>query len=228
MPMSNDPQRHDRSKADVIVRYLTHPQVNIEPMKDVRNWSLNETRRARVAALASSDALTGTTRIISSTETKATQTAQPLADALGCWLEFREQMHENDRSATGYLPEHQFERFAEAFFARSDQRVGGWESARMAQQRIVREVGEVLRVHRGGDILLVGHGAVGTLLFCALADLPISRAYDQKNGGGNVFSFRTSECVPLSGWKPMESLIWPDEVAQTDTPIPNPICWPVS
>ena len=223
MPINNDQQRSSGSNADIIVRYLTHPQVRIEPLKDVRRWSLNEIGNARVAALAASDALKGTTRIISSTETKATQTAQPLADALRCWLELREQMHENDRSATGYLPEQQFEQCADAFFAHPDQSIGGWETARMAQRRIVWEVGEVLRSHRSGDILIVGHGTVGTLLFCALANLPITRAYDQMQGGGNVFSFRTSQCVPLSGWRPMESLACPSTEIQTEAPASDAI-----
>ncbi|OYU76295.1 MAG: hypothetical protein CFE32_10850 [Alphaproteobacteria bacterium PA3] len=54
------------------VRYLTHPQVLIEPDKPVPSWSLNETGRARVQALAANlGVLAATTRIISSDETKA-------------------------------------------------------------------------------------------------------------------------------------------------------------
>ncbi|MBV5262057.1 histidine phosphatase family protein, partial [Synechococcus moorigangaii CMS01] len=82
----------------VTVRYLTHPQVLIEPLKDVRRWSLSPAGRERVAALtASLGSLSQTRRVISSDETKAVETAAPLALALGVGLEIRPRMHENDR-----------------------------------------------------------------------------------------------------------------------------------
>lgn len=217
MHMSNFSKTPNLHRADILVRYLTHPQVHIDPEQDVRQWSLNGTGQARVAALAASGALRGTTRIVSSRETKAIETAKPLVTALNCWFEPRKAMHENDRSATGYLPPEQFERVADRFFAHPNKSADGWETARLAQMRILREVHAVLCEHNGGDILLVGHGAVGTLLFCALAGLPIGRAHDQgTGGGGNIFSFRTSQCVPLSGWQPMENLIWSGRYQQVN------------
>lgn len=87
------------------VRYLTHPQVQIDPAKPVPDWSLNATGAARVAALAADPgALGATRRIVSSAEVKALETARPLALALGLSVEIRPDMHENDRSATGFLP----------------------------------------------------------------------------------------------------------------------------
>lgn len=85
-----------------LARYLSHPQVLIEPSKSTTEWSLDHLGKKRVADLAKSGALAGTQRIVSSTETKAIETASPLAESLGCCLEIRENMHENDRSATGF------------------------------------------------------------------------------------------------------------------------------
>ncbi|MGO7302215.1 hypothetical protein ACCS72_38835, partial [Rhizobium ruizarguesonis] len=48
-------------------------------------------------------------RIVSSDETKAIETAEILAEASGVPVEFVHAMHENDRSATGFLPPPQFE-----------------------------------------------------------------------------------------------------------------------
>ncbi|WP_299829426.1 histidine phosphatase family protein [uncultured Roseobacter sp.] len=190
------------------VRYLSHPQVLIDPAKDVTRWSLNETGHARVARLAASGRLADTTRIISSAETKALETAQPLADALNCPLETRADMHENDRSATGFLPPDAFEQMADRFFAEPDQSAAGWETARAAQARICAEVEACLDGHTGGDLLFVGHGAVGTLLYCALAGVPISRTHDQgPGGGGNYYAFDADTRRPGSGWRPMEELI---------------------
>ncbi|MCP4070637.1 MAG: histidine phosphatase family protein [Hyphomicrobiales bacterium] len=166
------------------IRYLSHPQILIDPRKPVPNWSLNDLGKKRVANLAKSDALVGTLHVVSSAETKATETAFPLAEALGCAEEIRADMHENDRSATGFLPAKEFEIVANRFFANPDESVRGWETAASAQARIVKEVVTFLRKHPDGDILFVGHGGVGTLLYCHLSGVPISRKYDQVPGGG--------------------------------------------
>jgi hypothetical protein len=59
-------------------------------------------------------------------------------------------------------------------------------------------------------ILFAGHGAVGTLLKCALAGRPIARAEDQRRigdaGGGNVLAIRQSDRALLGDWTPMEQL----------------------
>ena len=192
----------------VTVRYLSHPQVLVDPEVEVTEWSLNATGHARVSRLAGSGALAGTTRIISSGETKALETAAPLADALGCALEVREQMHENDRSATGFLPPAAFEHMADRFFAAPDESAEGWETARAAQMRILAEVEACLADHTEGDVLFVGHGAIGTLLFCALSGFEISRQYDQgPGGGGNFCAFDAAARKPFSGWQPMEMLV---------------------
>ncbi len=193
----------------MIARYLSHPQVTIDPAIPVPEWGLNAEGAARVARLAASNALAGTTRVISSAETKAIETAKPLAKALGCPLEIREAMHENDRSATGFLPPDAFEATADAFFAQPDTPIRGWETARAAQARIVREVRTVLTGWHTGDCLFVGHGGVGTLLWCHLAGRPIARANDQPPGGGNLFAFPIPEGPPHTPWQPMEALLTP-------------------
>lgn len=191
-----------------IVRYLSHPQVLIDPLKDVRRWGLSPTGHARVAALASNlGALSRTRRVISSDETKALETAMPLAEVLGAPLEIRRLMHENDRSATGFLPPDEFERVADAFFATPSLSVRGWETADDAQRRIVAEVDACLEGEQSEDILMVGHGAVGTLLFCALSGIAIDRRYDQGPGGGGCwFQFDLHTRKPPSGWQEMEAL----------------------
>jgi broad specificity phosphatase PhoE len=158
----------------------------------------------RTMALAEAGWLRDTTRIVSSTETKAVQTAEILASALRLGVEMRPEMHENDRSATGFLPSTAFEAMANQFFADPTISVRGWERAVDAQARVLREVEQVLSQHRSGDWLLVGHGAVGTLLYCHLAGLPISRDHDQPLGGGNYFTFIRDSREILHPWRAME------------------------
>ena len=128
---------------------------------------------------------------IASGETKATQTAKILATSLGIDFKVRPAMHENDRSATGFLEPKDFEVAADQFFAQPTKSIRGWETAVRAQVRIVTEVEDALSgIAADGDILFVGHGAVGTLLYCHYARLAISRKHDQPAGGGNYFTVR--------------------------------------
>lgn len=194
----------DETRVECLVRYLTHPQVEIDPTIFVPQWGLSAVGRRRVAALAASGWLSGTTAIISSGERKAIETAEILAAALSLIVDVREAMHENDRSATGFLPPYAFETAANAFFAKPHTSFRGWERAIDAQARIVRETEAVLARAQCGDILVVGHGAVGTLLFCHYSKIPISRAHDQPAGGGNYFTFRRNDRCVLHTWRAME------------------------
>jgi broad specificity phosphatase PhoE len=186
------------------VRYLTHPQVHIDPALPVPSWRLSAQGRQRVATLIEAGWLAGTTLVVTSAETKALETAGPISQALGSRLEVREAMHENDRSSTGFLPPAEFERVADAFFARPDESPRGWETARAAQTRIVHEAEAVLARHHAGDVLFVGHGAVGTLLMSHYGRLEISRTHDQQPGGGNYFTLLKDRRRLLHRWRPIE------------------------
>jgi broad specificity phosphatase PhoE len=187
-----------------VVRYLSHPQVAIDPTVPVPDWGLSPLGLERTQLFARSPLLRQTRRIVSSAERKAVETAQGIASVLGGTVEIRPAMHENDRSATGYLPPPEFEAMADAFFASPDESVRGWERARDAQARIVVEVEAALAGEVLGDILLVGHGGVGTLLLCHLLGQPIARIRDQPPGGGNLFAFDAGTRIVLHAWRSME------------------------
>jgi broad specificity phosphatase PhoE len=59
----------------------------------------------------------GYNQIIASSERKAIETAEIIGEELNVNVEVREAMHENDRSATGFLPPYEFETLANQFFA---------------------------------------------------------------------------------------------------------------
>jgi broad specificity phosphatase PhoE len=140
------------------IRYLTHPQVKIDPAIPVPSWGLSDVGKTRTEMLANTGWLSGTTQIISSGERKAIETAEIIGRELDVTVEVREAMHENDRSATGFLPPDEFETVANRFFAHPLVSIQGWERAIDAQLRIVREVEHVLARNRAGDVLFVGHG----------------------------------------------------------------------
>ena len=188
------------------VRYLTHPQVQIDAAVPVPEWRLSPVGRARAQKLAEAGWLRATTRIVSSGERKAMETADILARAIGQSFVVRENMHENDRSATGFLPPAEFETVADQFFGQPEISIRGWERAIDAQARIMREVEAALLPKHVGDVLFVGHGAVGTLLYCHLAGLPISRKHDQPVGGGNIFAFEHASRRVQHAWRSIEEL----------------------
>jgi broad specificity phosphatase PhoE len=56
-------------------------------------------------------------------------------------------------------------------------------------------------------VLLVGHGAVGTLLFCHYAGFAIDRIHDHAAGGGQCFMFAKDGRRLLHSWRRMEDLV---------------------
>ncbi|WP_300072599.1 histidine phosphatase family protein [uncultured Ruegeria sp.] len=185
-------------------RYLTHPEVAIDPTIPTPEWGLSQAGLARTERLARAQPWPNTTRIVASAERKAIETAACLAAAWQCPMEVRPEVHENDRSATGFLPPCAFEAAADRFFAAPHESFCGWETAEAAQVRILGEALEYVWHHLDGDVLFVGHGAVGTLLYCALAGLPIDRRYDQPQGGGNWFSFEIDSRQVSHHWRSIE------------------------
>ena len=191
------------------VRYLTHPQVRIDPSVSVPEWGLSKVGRERAQVFALHPGLVRTKRIVSSGERKAIDTAEIVAGVLGVEIEVRENMHENDRTATGYLPAPAFERTADQFFAHPNESVDGWERAIDAQTRIVHELESVLARDGKGDVLVIGHGGVGTLLLCHYSRVGIDRRYDQPEGGGHYFTLEQPGRRVMHAWRRMED--WSDD-----------------
>jgi broad specificity phosphatase PhoE len=164
--------------------FLTHPEVVIDPAVPVPAWHLAPEGIAKLRRFAAAGGMEGVGAVWASTECKAIETAGILAAARGLGVRVREDLGENDRSATGYLPPPEFQRMADAFFARPEESVRGWERAVDAQARIVAAVhAAVAETPEPGDILVAAHGGVGTLLRGHLLGAPISRDLDQTSAG---------------------------------------------
>jgi broad specificity phosphatase PhoE len=142
-----------------------------------------------------------------STERKAIDGAAILADALGLGYAVWESLGENDRSATGYLSSVEFETTADAFFARPDESVRGWERAVDAQRRIIDAMSVVRDMAAGGgDTAVVSHGGVGALYLCHVKNCPISRQEDQpRTNGGNYYAFDSATGRLHHGWQAIDT-----------------------
>ncbi len=167
-----------------ITIYVSHPQVVIDADVPVPEWGLNDRGHERAAALAGAGLFGRIDRLVTSDERKALDTTRHLL--AGCDLEpvVDPLTGETDRSVPGFAPPDEFEVQADAWFAHPEVSTHGWELAVDAQRRIVEAHARALDGLADDDVLvMVGHGGVGTLLWCHFADAPIDRRHDQPFGG---------------------------------------------
>ncbi len=191
-----------------IVYMITHPDVIIDPDVPIPRWPLSERGIERMQALLKQPWVPDITSIYCSTEQKAIDGAEVLAKHLSLPVHQISELGENDRSATGFLPQDEFQATADQFFAHPTTSIRGWETAAAAQQRIIRAVDDVVdQAATPGAIAIVSHGGVGTLLRCHLANVAISRTYDQPgSSGGNYYAFEAGSKKLLHGWKAIEEI----------------------
>jgi broad specificity phosphatase PhoE len=189
-----------------IVHFITHPEVVIDASRPVPGWPLSPVGIGRVVLMLARPWVRTVRSIFCSAERKATDVARMMGDALSLTPAIIDGLGENDRAATGYLPKAEFEAVADAFFARPEESVRGWERAVDAQRRIVEAVDRALAMAPDGDVAVISHGGVGALLLCHLKRTHISRAEDQPGqGGGNVFAFDKASRHLLRGWQPIQA-----------------------
>lgn len=188
------------------VHFITHPDVLIDPGVPVPDWGLAPRGVARMGHLAAQPWLRGVGSLFSSGERKARQGADILGAALGLPVTVIDGLHENDRSATGFLPPPEFEAVADAFFASPEISVRGWERAIDAQTRVVAAMEQVMAQAPSGSIAVVAHGAVGALYLCHLKGCAINRSEDQPpTRGGNCFTFDRDSRRLIQGWRSIDA-----------------------
>jgi broad specificity phosphatase PhoE len=186
--------------------FITHPEVVIDPAVPVPEWPLSEKGRVRMTAFAADPVLGQVRAIYASTERKAMDGAAILGERLGLPFETDERLGENDRSSTGFIAPPEFWEVVDAFFARPDESVRGWETASDAQRRIVAAVRRIAtECPVAGDIAIVAHGGVGTLLLAHLTRAADARPLAQPNGGGGCYFVIDRELFKAQGgWRVFE------------------------
>jgi broad specificity phosphatase PhoE len=182
--------------------FVTHPEVVIDPAVPVPDWPLSAVGRRRMERFATNPALHHVALVVSSGEQKARDGAQILAESLGVPARIDPELGENDRSSTGYIAPPEFWDVVDAFFARPDVSIRGWERAVDAQSRIVRAAARAAQSPVGGDVVVVSHGGVGALLLGHLGGGRFSRDFDQPHrGGGCYFAIARSDMTLLHDWR---------------------------
>ncbi|MHA1128783.1 MAG: histidine phosphatase family protein [Alphaproteobacteria bacterium] len=183
--------------------FITHADVIIDPNVPVPEWVLSEKGKQRHKTFNRLLEVANVVSVYCSAENKAIEAARIHANALNIIPETIGALHENDRSSTGFLPPEVFEETADTFFAYPNSSVCGWERASDSQRRIVSAIDKIIGQHKhNGNIAIVSHGGVGTLLLCHITGIEISRKLDQPGtGGGNYFRFSIADMKLIHGWR---------------------------
>ena len=183
-----------------VAYFITHPEVVVDADTPVPQWHLSDRGVHRMRDFSSQTDVGKLSAVWASTETKAIEAAGILAGHFGLAISVHPGLHENDRSATGFLPPSEFDRMANAFFARPEESVQGWERAVDAQARVAAAVNDILQRFSGENIALVSHGGVGTLLLCKYLGIPITRAADQPFQG-HFWAFEVATRRVIHRWR---------------------------
>ncbi len=189
--------------------FVTHSEVVIDPDQPIPDWPLSDVGRERMVQFAETLAA-GDTPVVSvwsSDERKARDGAEIIAARLGLDPRIERGLHENDRSATGYIAPPEFWDVVAQFFAQPDESVRGWETARAAQARIVQSVERVLSAETAsGLVVVISHGGVGQLLTAHLQDVEIGQEDRPGNSGGGCWIAIDRQDRRLEGaWQDIEA-----------------------
>lgn len=189
-----------------LVYLITHPDVIIDSEVPVPQWPLSPRGKERMKKLLAQSWIDSIDSVYSSTEQKAIDGAKIIAEHLAIEYEMVEELGEIDRSSTGYLPHEEHAATADKFFAHPDKSIRGWETAKQAQQRIVKAVENIVANDKGnGDIVIVSHGAVGTLFLCHLKGCQISRKEGPSGvNGGSYYCFDAQSRSLIHDWKQID------------------------
>ena len=155
---------------------------------------------------AASPVLARVTAIYSSGERKAVDTARILSERTGIPFSMVAALHENDRSATGYLPPDQFEAVADRFFAEPETSVLGWERAVDAQCSNCRMHPRNRGAgHEPGDIVIAAHGGVGALCWRISSGTPSAAVSINPDPAVATFSLGDARLWNwLHGWQSID------------------------
>ena len=143
---------------------VRHGRPSPQPGVPARQWELDPTGFADVWALRESGRLPSGAAWFCSPEPKAMSTAQLLTEGE---VGVVEDLREHERESTEWIED--FAGTVERAFAQPDVAAyAGWEPLARCRDRVVRAVTGILEVHRGEDVVLVGHGTAWTVLVAAL------------------------------------------------------------
>ena len=150
---------------------IRHSTPNIIRDLPANKWHLSDAGRERSKLLALHLERFAPTKIYSSVEPKAVETAAILAGALDVPYESAPNLHEHKREKEIWTTSEIFRANVEYFFQNPDTIVFGEESAGQAAARFRQGVEELVPKHPDQTFAAVTHGTVMTLFICLWNDI---------------------------------------------------------
>lgn len=164
---------------------VKHSLPEIDPSVPAKEWVLSCEGRRRARILGERLDRYNPDRIFSSTEPKATETAEIAAGNLNVPVEVVEGLREHERVNVGFLEKERFEQSIRRFYEQPSELVFGEETADRAYGRFSKAVHKITDSYPTENIAIVTHGTVLSL-----------------------FVSRNSELEPFALWKQLGLPSW--------------------
>lgn len=146
---------------------IRHAAPQVDTTTPAHTWPLSQEGRARCIVLAEQLRPHALTRILTSTELKAQQTGQIIADVLGLPLNLANGIQEHNRTQTTELDNTTFKAKVARLLAEPDQLVFGLETGNQVRHRFTQAIQTVLNQYPTDSLALVTHGTALTLFLAA-------------------------------------------------------------
>ncbi|KKQ91370.1 MAG: Phosphoglycerate mutase [Candidatus Woesebacteria bacterium GW2011_GWB1_39_10] len=163
--------------------FITHPSVHIVKVLPIDQWGLSSKGINEVKRLLKLSFWNEISIIYSSPEKKAIQTAELISREYGIKIFTRDNLSEVDRSSTGFMEYGKYLDVVRNFYKHPKESIQGWESAAVASKRIFKDIAQIMSKHKNKSIVVIGHGATGTLLACSLLNKEPDFAEDTQGTG---------------------------------------------
>lgn len=148
--------------------FLRHGKTKVDKENPVSKWVLSEEGEQQAQDLADQETFKEVDIIISSTETKAYQTAKPTADKLGKEIIEIEELSELDRDKGPFMEKDDYDRVVKECLSHPERSVNNWESLSNALDRFSKKIEELDKWYQDKKILIVGHGYTINAYFAKL------------------------------------------------------------
>jgi broad specificity phosphatase PhoE len=150
---------------------VKHAMPVLDPSRPAREWLLGEDGEAQARELADRLRAFAPLRLITSPEPKAVRTCEIVAGALGVPMREVDALREIDRRRLPLMSSEEHQRNNAGIFAHRDRPVLGTESARDALARFRRGVLAEVDALEAGNLVVVSHGTVISLLVAEYHDV---------------------------------------------------------
>lgn len=146
---------------------IRHSLPTIEPDRPAKQWRLSEEGRERCSLLSERVASYSPSSLFSSLEPKALETAEMIGSRLNLSTVPVHDLHEHDREHVPLLSRAEIQSLIKSFFNDQDTLVFGEETAQQAMERFTQAVDGIVTTQQNGNLAIVTHGTVITLLVSA-------------------------------------------------------------